>query len=66
LISEFGAWLACIGCLFALGLHLVILVANRADPPAMPGREFALFLGAFFALLGAWIFALVRRLKRGV
>ena len=64
-IAEFGAWLACVGCLFALGLHLVILAANRVDPPAMPGLEFALFLCAFFALLGVWIFALIRRLRRG-
>ena len=65
LVAEFGAWLACVGCLFALGLHLVVLAANRVNPPVLPAREFLLFLGAFVALLGVWVGALIRRVKRG-
>lgn len=46
------------------GLHYVVLVANRAEPPALPQSwVIAILLGFVFAL-GMWVLALYRRFPK--
>jgi hypothetical protein len=46
------------------GLHYVVLVANRTEPPMLPGAWFmAITMGFIFALI-MWVIALYRRFPR--
>ncbi len=46
------------------GLHYVVLVANRADPPALPQSWLIAILLGFVFALGMWILALYRRFPK--
>lgn len=47
-----------------IGLHYVVLVANRAEPPVLPQSwSMAILLGFVFAL-GIWVLALYRRFHK--
>lgn len=47
-----------------LGLHYVVLVANRAEPPALPQPWFIAILLGFVLALGMWVLALYRRFPK--
>jgi hypothetical protein len=46
------------------GLHYVVLVANRAEPPAWPQSWFMAILLGFVFALGMWVLALYRRFPK--
>lgn len=46
------------------GLHYVVLVANRAEPPALPQSWFMAILLGFVFALGMWVMALYRRFSK--
>ena len=46
------------------GLHYVVLVANRAEPPALPQSWFIAIVLGFVLALGLWVLALYRRFPK--
>lgn len=46
------------------GLHYVLLVANRSEPPALPQSWFVAILLGFVFALGMWVLALYRRFSK--
>jgi hypothetical protein len=46
------------------GLHYVVLVANRAEPPALPRSWLMAILLGFVFALGMWALALYRRFSK--
>jgi uncharacterized membrane protein len=46
------------------GLHYVVLVANRAEPPALPQSWFMAILLGFVFALAMWVLALYRRFSK--
>jgi hypothetical protein len=46
------------------GLHYVVLVANRAEPPALPQSWLMAILLGFVFALGMWALALYRRFSK--
>jgi uncharacterized membrane protein len=46
------------------GLHYVVLVANRAEPPALPQSWFIAIVLVFVLALGLWGLALYRRFPK--
>jgi uncharacterized membrane protein len=55
-------WLACLEISFVTGIHLLVVEANRRQPPHLPGMAFGLLLAAFLAAIGVWGALLVNRL----
>ena len=49
--------------LFMLGVHLLVLEANATQPARLPMAPFYTLLGAFLALLAAWIGTLFLRFR---
>ena len=46
------------------GLHFVVLVANRADPPALPQSWLMALVVGFVFALAMWVLALYRRFPK--
>ena len=46
------------------GLHYVVLVANRAEPPALPQSWFMAILLGFVFALAMWVLTLYRRFSK--
>jgi hypothetical protein len=46
------------------GLHYVVLVANRAEPPALPQSWLIAILLGFVFALGMWVLTLYRRFSK--
>ena len=46
------------------GLHFVVLVANRADPPALPQSWLMAIVVGFVFALAMWVLALYRRFPK--
>jgi serine/threonine-protein kinase len=59
-VSACAVWLGAIVALFALGLHLLVLRANRVSPASLDTPALSAVLVAFLAALGAW-FSNLRR-----
>ena len=64
-LTAHTAWLAALLALFALGIHLLVVRANRIVPPQLETGPFLAMLLAFAIVMVAWIGALARRFKRG-
>ncbi len=60
LVSSRAVWLGAIVALFALGMHLLVLRANHANPASLDAVAFSGVVVAFLAALGAW-FSNLRR-----
>jgi len=56
-------WLACIELLFVTGMHLLVVEANRRQPPQLPTLPFGLLLATFLLALGVWVALLLARLN---
>lgn len=63
-VVQHSWWLGCVMLLFMLGLHHLLLAANRVSPPQLPTIPFILLVVAFLTGLGAWIFTLRARFRR--
>ena len=63
-LAAHTAWLAVLFALFALGIHLLVIRANRAVPPQLETGPFLATLLAFTIVLVVWIGALARRFQR--
>lgn len=59
-----AAWLAALLALLALGVHLLLIRANRAVPPRLDAGPFFAMLLAFLVAMTAWIGVLARRFRR--
>ena len=57
-------WLAALLALFALGVHLLVINANRSVPPQLETGPFLALLLGFAVVLVAWIGVLARRFRR--
>lgn len=64
-LTAHTAWLAALLALFALGIHLLVVRANRIVPPQLETGPFLAMLLAFAIVMVAWIGALARRFRRG-
>lgn len=58
--TRLAAWLA----LSMTALHLVVIHANRVDPPHLEAGALVALLVAFLLGVGVWIGALTKRFRR--
>jgi len=63
-LNGHSAWLAALLGLFALGVHLLVVRANRSVPPQLETAPFVVLLIGFGIVTVAWIGALARRFRR--
>jgi hypothetical protein len=63
-LTAHTAWLAALLALLALGIHLLVVRANRSIPPQLATGPFLGMLLAFAIVMAAWIGALARRFRR--
>jgi hypothetical protein len=63
-LQGHSAWLAALLGLFALGIHLLVVRANRSVPAQLENGPFLAMLLAFGIVMVAWIGALARRFRR--
>lgn len=63
-LSAHGKRLGCLIVMFMLGIHYVILFANRSQPPTLPVAQFSSFLFGFALALIWWIVRLYRRFPK--
>jgi len=63
-LTGHTAWLAALLALFALGIHLLVVRANRSVPPQLETGPFVALLLAFAIVMVVWVGALARRFKR--
>jgi uncharacterized membrane protein len=59
-IFRYGIWLTILTTALFLAIHLSIVAANSAQPPNLSHGVW-LILGAFFLLMSAWTFFLIRQ-----
>jgi hypothetical protein len=62
-LTVHAAWLAALLAVFALGIHLLVLRANRAVPPRLETGPFLIVLLTFGIVMVAWVGALARRFR---
>jgi serine/threonine-protein kinase len=60
-LSGQGIWLGCILLLFLCGVDWLIVSANSAAPPRLPGRPFEIALLLFLVALGLWVTRMFKR-----
>jgi serine/threonine-protein kinase len=63
-LMAHAAWLAALLSLLALGVHLLLIRANRAVPPRLDAGPFLAMLLAFLVAMAAWVGVLARRFRR--
>jgi TRAP-type C4-dicarboxylate transport system permease small subunit len=63
-LSAHGKRLGCLIVMFMLGIHYVILLANRMQPPTLPIAPFSSLLMGFGLALIWWIVRLYRRFPK--
>jgi hypothetical protein len=63
-LAVHTAWLAALLSVFVLGIHLLVLRANRSVPPQLETGPFLAVLAAFGIGMVLWIGALARRFRR--
>jgi len=63
-LTAHACWLGCLLVLFILGVHVLLLQANRSVPVRLSESGMFGLLGAFALALLAWIVILVRRFRR--
>jgi serine/threonine-protein kinase len=54
-VSARAVWLGAIVSLFAFGLHLLVLRANRSSPASLDPSSVSAVIVAFLAAAGAWL-----------
>ncbi len=62
-LLTFGLWFAIFETLFFLGIHILVVQANLAQPARLSSAVWMLFAG-FLVLLVGWLIALYRRFRR--
>jgi len=63
-LLEHAYRLGSVTLLFALGVHLLVLDANAAQPPRLASGLLVGLMALFFAALGLWALALMRRFRK--
>jgi uncharacterized membrane protein len=63
-LTTHAAWLAALFALLALGVHVLLIRANRAVPPQLETGPFLAMLLTFMIVMFVWIGALARRFQR--
>jgi len=63
-LLEHAYRLGSVTLLFALGVHLLVLDANTAQPPRLASGLLVGLMALFFAALGLWALALMRRFRK--
>lgn len=63
-LATHACRLGALMALFGAAVHWLILDAHAAAAPALAGAKLGWTMGAFLAALGAWLWALYRRLGR--
>jgi len=63
-LRAFGAAMAVLGALFAIGLHAAVLAANATSPPRLDEAPFLAGIGAFVAATVALVVAMNVRFRR--
>jgi hypothetical protein len=63
-LRSHGGWLGCILVGLGAGIHGVLLVANRSQPPLLPLPLFLVLMGGFLLAIALWVVALYRRFPR--
>jgi uncharacterized membrane protein len=58
-----GLWLATLNATLMLGLHWLLVAANRVQPPRLSSQVWWL-LAAFLLAISAWSYVLIRRFHR--
>jgi len=66
LLAAYACWLGCVLVLFILGMHVLLLQANRSVPVRLATAEMFVLLGALGLALLVWIVIFVRRFRRTV
>jgi len=62
-IFRFCIWLTCLNACFILGIHLLVVNANRSQPAQLSGRIW--ILGGLFAIgVFLWVYVLICHLRR--
>jgi uncharacterized membrane protein len=64
-LATHAAWLAAGLAVFVLAVHLLVIRANRLNPPRLDTREMIALLVAFAGSLVVWMAVLSRRFRRG-
>lgn len=60
-LAAHAAWLAALVALLAVAVHLLVIRANRLDPPHLDAAPFLTVLLCFAVAIALWIAALLRR-----
>lgn len=63
-LFHHSLWFACLGMAFVIGIHLLVLQANRAPEPRLSTPAILSLGGCFMAGVVLWIVMLVRHFKR--
>jgi uncharacterized membrane protein len=64
LLMAHGVWFASLLVILACLMHRLMLMAHRAQPPHLPGGQFAAVMFAFVLATAAWIGALLFVFRR--
>ena len=63
-LSAHGYWFGCLLLVLVAGIHWVLLVANRSEPPALPLEIFVPLVAGFVAGFVIWLVVIFRRFRK--
>jgi uncharacterized membrane protein len=63
--KRHGLWLACWAVCFAMGIHVVVVLANREAPAHISGTLIWLLAGVFIAGIAAWCVSMMWHFRYG-
>lgn len=62
-LLKAGLWLAALQTFLLVGIHLLVVAANRTQPAQLSSGIWLLLAG-FLTVIGGWTYAIVRRFRR--
>jgi uncharacterized membrane protein len=63
-LESHAYWLGSLIVVFIAAIHLLLIEANRTQPPHLPGVLFGTMLATFLAAMGIWTFTMILRFRR--
>jgi uncharacterized membrane protein len=63
-LESHAYWMGSLIVVFIAAIHLLLIEANRTQPPHLPGALFGTILAAFLAATGLWALTMILRFRR--
>jgi uncharacterized membrane protein len=62
-IATHAYWLGSLLVIFIAAIHLLLIEANRTQPPHLPGALFGTILATFLAAMGVWMVTIIMHFR---